>query len=84
MIKVAEEFYRKLYSSNDRHKRNSSMETMNFEVYVCTSEIEITLRGMNMDKAGGTDGLSIVLLKDASDFLQDKLAIIILIEKKET
>ena len=32
VIKVAEEFYRKLYSSNDRQTRDTSMETTDIEV----------------------------------------------------
>ena len=48
MIKVAEEFYRKLYSSNDKQIEDSIMETMNIEVpCVSTSEIRKTLEGMS-------------------------------------
>ena len=32
VIKVVEEFYRKLYSSNDEQTEDTSMETMNIEV----------------------------------------------------
>ena len=32
VIKIAEEFYRKLYSSSDKQTEDSSMETMNTEI----------------------------------------------------
>ena len=52
------------------------METMNIEVpFINTNEIKEVLNGMSKGKARGADGLSIDLMKDASDFVLDKLAI---------
>ena len=77
MIKVAEEFYRKLYSSNDRQVKDSKMETMNIEVpCVNTSEIKKALKGMSRGKTVGADGLSIDLIKDAGGLQLDKLALL--------
>ena len=75
VIYVADEFYRKLYSSNDRQIVDASMETMNIEIScVNTNEIKKTLNRMKRNKAD-VDGLSIDLIKDAGDFLQKKLAV---------
>ena len=56
---------------------DSSMETINIEVpCVSTSEIKKALKGMSRGKAMSADGLSIDLIKDASNFLLNKLAIL--------
>ena len=76
VIKVAEEFYRNLCSSDGRQTEDPSMETMNIEVPgVSTSKINKALRGRSSHKTG-EDGLSIHLIKDSSDFSSDKLAVL--------
>ena len=53
------------------------METINIEVpCVNTNEIKKLLKGMSKSKTGGADGLSIDFIKNATDFLLDKLAIL--------
>ena len=41
-----------------------------------TSEIKKAIKGMSRSKARGADGLSINLIKDAKDFLLEKIAIL--------
>ena len=54
------------------------METITIEVlYISTSEIKKAIKGMSRGKTGSADGLSIDLIKDVGDILQDKLALII-------
>ena len=60
MIKVMGKFYRKLYSNNDRQTEDPSMEA---------------IKEMSSSKAGDADDVLIDLIKDADNFLQDKLTI---------
>ena len=74
VIKVAEKFYRKLYSSNVQQNEDPNTEVMNTEVpCVNASEIKKALKGMSRGKAGGEDGLTIDLIKDAGNFLIENL-----------
>ena len=58
VIKVPGEFYRKLYNSDDRQTKDSSLETMKILVpCLSTSWIKKTVKGMSRCKAGGADSL---------------------------
>ena len=76
-MKIAE-FYRTLYSNNDRQTKDLSMETVIIEVSCKSmSEMKEALKGMGGSKAGGANGLSIDHIKDAGDYVQHKLTVLI-------
>ena len=76
-IKVVDEFYEKLYSCVDRQTEDPITKTMKVKVPCTnTSEIKKALKAMRRSKAGGADGLSTDLIKDAGNFLLDKLAVL--------
>ena len=70
----AEAFNIKLYSNNDRQTEDPSMETMNIAV-TCLNTCGIKKEHIRMSrgKIGDADGLSINLIRDASNFLLDKI-----------
>ncbi len=47
---------------------------MNLEVPIVTVEVRIALKGMSRSKAGGEDGLTVDLIKDAGNFVHNKLS----------
>ena len=73
VIKIVQEFYKKLYCSNNSQTKDPSIETINVEVpCVIINEIKKTLKGMSRGEQWGADGLPIDLMKAVSDFLLNK------------
>ena len=75
IVKIAEDFYLKLFNTNNRHKNINNSDSINLEVpEVTIDEIRNCLRGMKRGKAGGEDGITIDLIIDAGDVVLIKLA----------
>ena len=76
IIKIAEEFYKNLYDSEDRpvdvaqDQTNIAMPVPE----VTIGEIRSALKGTKRGKASGDDNLTIDQIKDAGDFALNKLA----------
>ena len=75
VIKVAEEFYKNLYSSKEEKDRNGEeTEEIDPVPEVKSWEVEHAAKAMSRGKAGGEDGLTIDLIKDAGQLVWEKLA----------
>ena len=77
VIKVAEEFYKKLYSSNEDREAIEEREEIKDEdrvPRVSKEEVTAAIESMSRGKAGGEDGLTIDLIKDAGETVVGRLA----------
>ena len=75
IIKIAEEFYTKLYSSNQEHVSTSPVESEVINVpEITVEEVKNALKGFKKNKAGGEDGITFEHIKEAGDLVLSKLA----------
>lgn len=76
VIKVAEKFYKTLYSSKEKKEVRNEEEIKKIDPVpeVKDWEVEYAVKAMSRGKAGGEDGLTIDLIKDAGQIIWNKLA----------
>uniref|UniRef100_A0A6G5AC50 Putative endonuclease-reverse transcriptase n=1 Tax=Rhipicephalus microplus TaxID=6941 RepID=A0A6G5AC50_RHIMP len=76
IVKIAEEFYRDLYSSRDNHNLNTIKTSSNPDDTLpgMIEEVRKALEGMHRGKAAGEDRVTSDLLKDEGQIVLEKLA----------
>uniref|UniRef100_A0A6G5A9S4 Putative endonuclease-reverse transcriptase n=1 Tax=Rhipicephalus microplus TaxID=6941 RepID=A0A6G5A9S4_RHIMP len=76
IVKIAEEFYRDLYSSRDNHDLNTIRTSSNPDDTppVMIEEVRKALESMQRGKAAGEDQVTSDLLKDGGQIVLEKLA----------
>uniref|UniRef100_A0A6G5A9L5 Putative endonuclease-reverse transcriptase n=1 Tax=Rhipicephalus microplus TaxID=6941 RepID=A0A6G5A9L5_RHIMP len=76
IVKIAEEFYRDLYSSRDNHNLNTIKTSSNPDDTPpgMIEEVRKALEGMHRGKAAGEDRVTSDLLKDEGQIVLEKLA----------